>query len=98
MVMIKQAGEISLFHVQTSERKYPGASERKFERDSEITEPDRQNRKKKMVTAYAAKEQKRYHEKSKLMKNQWKTFWKRLKIRRKGTDLKNRKIKPPSFA
>ena len=41
-----------------------GHPERKFERDSEITEPDRQNRKKKMVTAYAAKEQKRYHEKA----------------------------------
>ena len=54
-----------------------GHPEWKFERDSEITEPDRQNRKKKMVTAYAAKEQK-------LMKNQWKTFGKRLKIRRKG--------------
>lgn len=33
-------------------------------RDSETPEPDRQSRKKKMVTAYAAKEQKRYHEKS----------------------------------
>ncbi len=36
-------------------KKDRGHPERKFERDSEITEPDRQNRKKKMVTAYAAK-------------------------------------------
>ena len=41
-----------------------GHPEQKFERDSEITESDKQNQKKKMVTAYAAKEQKRYHEKS----------------------------------
>lgn len=42
-------------------RGHPG---REAEPESEISELDRQSRKKKMVTAYASKEQKRYHEKS----------------------------------
>ena len=62
-------------------RGHPG---RDTERDSETPEPDRQSRKKKMVTAYAAKEQKRYHEKSEVDENQWKIFGKRSKARRKG--------------
>ena len=56
-----------------------GHPERKFERDSEITEPDRQNRKKKMVTAYAAKEQKRYHEKSEVDEKSMEDFREEIK-------------------
>ena len=56
-----------------------GHPERKFERDSEITEPDRQNRKKKMVTAYAAKEQKRYHEKAEVDEKSMEDFREEIK-------------------
>lgn len=60
-----------------------GHPERKFERDSEITEPDRQNRKKKMVTAYAAKEQKRYHEKSEVDEKSMEDFREEIKDKTK---------------
>ena len=53
-------------------------------RDAETSEPDRQSRKKKMVVAYAAKEQKCYHEKSEVDEKSMEDFGKRLKERRKG--------------
>ena len=57
-------------------RGHPG---RKVEADSEIVEPDRQSRKKKMVTAYAAKEQKRYHEKSEIDEKSMEDFREEIK-------------------
>ena len=75
-----------------------GHPERKFERDSEITEPDRQNRKKKMVTAYAAKEQKLYHEKAEVDEKSMEDFGKRSKARQKGNRYeKNRRNQNPGF-
>ena len=57
-------------------RGHPGQD---AERDSETPEPDRQSRKKKMVTAYAAKEQKRYHEKSEVDEKSMEDFREEIK-------------------
>ena len=57
-------------------RGHPG---RDAECDSETPEPDRQSRKKKMVTAYAAKEQKRYHEKSEVDEKSMEDFREEIK-------------------
>ena len=57
-------------------RGHPGQD---AERDSETPEPDRQSRKKKMVTAYAAKEQKRYHEKSEVDEKSMENFREEIK-------------------
>ena len=57
-------------------RGHPG---RDAERDSETPEPDRQSQKKKMVTAYAAKEQKRYHEKSEVDEKSMEDFREEIK-------------------
>ena len=48
-------------------------------RDAETSEPDRQSRKKKMVVAYAAKEQKRYHEKSEVDEKSMEDFREEIK-------------------
>lgn len=75
-----------------------GHPERKFERDSEITEPDRQNRKKKMVTAYAAKEQKLYHEKAEVDEKSMEDFREEIKSKTKGNRYeKNRRNQNPGF-
>ena len=57
-------------------RGHPG---RDAERDSETPEPGRQSQKKKMVTAYAAKEQKRYHEKSEVDEKSMEDFREEIK-------------------
>ena len=76
-----------------------GHPERKFERDSEITEPDRQNRKKKMVTAYAAKEQKRYHEKAEVDEKSMEDFREEIKGKTKREQIRKeqKKSKIPAF-
>ena len=61
-------------------RGHPGQD---AERDSETPEPDRQSRKKKMVTAYAAKEQKRYHEKSEVDEKSMEDFREEIKVKTK---------------
>ena len=61
-------------------RGHPGQD---AERDSETPEPDRQSRKKKMVTAYAAKEQKRYHEKSEVDEKLMEDFREEIKVKTK---------------
>ena len=48
-------------------------------RDAETSEPDRQSRKKKMVVAYAAKEQKRCHEKSEVDEKSMEDFREEIK-------------------
>lgn len=48
-------------------------------RDAETSEPDGQSRKKKMVVAYAAKEQKRYHEKSEVDEKSMEDFREEIK-------------------
>ena len=48
-------------------------------RDAETSEPDRQSRKKKMVVAYAAKEQKCYHEKSEVDEKSMEDFREEIK-------------------
>ena len=69
----------------------------KFERDSEITEPDRQNRKKKMVTAYAAKEQKRYHEKAEVDEKSMEDFREEIKRQdKKGEQIRKEQKKSKS--
>ena len=73
-----------------------GHPERKFERDSEITEPDRQNRKKKMVTAYAAKEQKRYHEKAEVDEKSMEDFREEIKGKTKREQIRKEQKKSKS--
>lgn len=73
-----------------------GHPERKFERDSEITETDRQNRKKKMVTAYAAKEQKRYHEKSEVDEKSMEDFREEIKGKTKREQIRKEQKKSKS--
>ena len=75
-----------------------GHPERKFERDSEITEPDRQNRKKRWSQPMQQKSRNSTMKRQKLMKNQWKTFGKRSKARQKGNRYeKNRRNQNPGF-
>ena len=73
-----------------------GHPERKFERDSEITEPDRQNRKKKMVTAYAAKEQKLYHEKAEVDEKSMEDFREEIKSKTKREQIRKEQKKSKS--
>ena len=61
-------------------RGHPG---REAEPESEISELDRQSRKKKMVTAYASKEQKRYHEKSEIDEKSMEDFREEIKNKTK---------------
>lgn len=73
-----------------------GHQERKFEHDSEITESDRQNRKKKMVTAYAAKEQKRYHEKAEVDEKSMEDFREEIKGKTKREQIRKEQKKSKS--
>lgn len=73
-----------------------GHPERKFECDSEITEPDRQNRKKKMVTAYAAKEQKLYHEKAEVDEKSMEDFREEIKSKTKREQIRKEQKKSKS--
>lgn len=61
-------------------RGHPG---REAEPESEIPELNRQSRKKKMVTAYASKEQKRYHEKSEIEEKSMEDFREEIKNKTK---------------
>ena len=61
-------------------RGHPG---REAEPESEISELDRQSRKKKMITAYASKEQKRYHEKSEIDEKSMEDFREEIKNKTK---------------
>ena len=70
-------------------RGHPG---REAEPESEIPELNRQSRKKKMVTAYASKEQKRYHEKSEIEEKSMEDFREEIKNKTKREQiLKERK-------
>ncbi len=98
--MIRQAGRnLRLFHVPDFGKIVSGDIRTEFERDSEITEPDRQSRKKKMVTAYAAKEQKRYHEKSEVDEKSMEDFREEIKGKTKREQYAKRteEIKIPAF-